>query len=128
MRTGTHERAPLGGTAAGGAEHGRWVFDYNAARDDDDEAGFTLTGTWLENLRPAQETCEQCHWPKKFVGNLDRDAPLRADYEAINERLGGANGLCIYQHRHRQRNRIALILRPHHPVAPVQQGLLLLEE
>ena len=25
---------------AGGAEHGRWVFDYNAARDDDDEAGF----------------------------------------------------------------------------------------
>jgi hypothetical protein len=26
----------------------------------------------IENLRPAQETCEQCHWPKKFVGNLDR--------------------------------------------------------
>ena len=25
---------------AGGAEHGRWVFDYNAAREDDDEAGF----------------------------------------------------------------------------------------
>jgi hypothetical protein len=25
---------------AGGAEHGRWIFDYNAARDDDDEAGF----------------------------------------------------------------------------------------
>ena len=25
---------------AGGAEHGRWVFDYNVARDDDDEAGF----------------------------------------------------------------------------------------
>jgi hypothetical protein len=25
---------------AGGAEHGRWVFDYNAARDDDDEGGF----------------------------------------------------------------------------------------
>jgi hypothetical protein len=25
---------------AGSAEHGRWVFDYNAARDDDDEAGF----------------------------------------------------------------------------------------
>jgi hypothetical protein len=22
------------------AEHGRWVFDYNVARDDDDEAGF----------------------------------------------------------------------------------------
>ena len=25
---------------AGGAEHGRWVFDYDVARDDDDEAGF----------------------------------------------------------------------------------------
>jgi hypothetical protein len=25
---------------AGGAEHGRWVFDYNVVRDDDDEAGF----------------------------------------------------------------------------------------
>lgn len=28
--------------------------------------------TPIRNLRPAQETCEQCHWPKKFVGNLDR--------------------------------------------------------
>lgn len=28
--------------------------------------------TPIKNLRPAQETCEQCHWPKKFVGNLDR--------------------------------------------------------
>ena len=27
----------------------------------------------------------------EFVGNLDRSAPVRADYEAINERLGGAN-------------------------------------
>ncbi|HEY5910360.1 MAG TPA: NapC/NirT family cytochrome c [Verrucomicrobiae bacterium] len=26
----------------------------------------------IKNLRPAQETCEQCHWPKKFVGNLER--------------------------------------------------------
>ena len=24
--------------------------------------------TPVENLRPAQETCEQCHWPKKFYG------------------------------------------------------------
>jgi hypothetical protein len=22
----------------------------------------------IENLRPAQETCEQCHWPEKFFG------------------------------------------------------------
>lgn len=28
--------------------------------------------TPIKNLRPAQETCEQCHWPEKFVGNLDR--------------------------------------------------------
>jgi nitrate/TMAO reductase-like tetraheme cytochrome c subunit len=28
--------------------------------------------TPIENLRPAQETCEQCHWPAKFVGNLER--------------------------------------------------------
>jgi nitrate/TMAO reductase-like tetraheme cytochrome c subunit len=28
--------------------------------------------TPVANLRPAQETCEQCHWPQKFVGNLDR--------------------------------------------------------
>jgi len=29
--------------------------------------------TPIKNLRPAQETCEQCHWPQKFVGNLERD-------------------------------------------------------
>jgi nitrate/TMAO reductase-like tetraheme cytochrome c subunit len=28
--------------------------------------------TPIKNLRPAQETCEECHWPKKFFGNLDR--------------------------------------------------------
>ncbi len=28
--------------------------------------------TPIRNLRPAQDTCEECHWPKKFVGNLDR--------------------------------------------------------
>jgi nitrate/TMAO reductase-like tetraheme cytochrome c subunit len=28
--------------------------------------------TPVKNLRPAQETCEECHWPEKFVGNLDR--------------------------------------------------------
>jgi len=25
--------------------------------------------TPVENLRPARETCEQCHWPQKFVGD-----------------------------------------------------------
>jgi len=28
--------------------------------------------TPIRNLRPAQETCEQCHWPEKFTGDLDR--------------------------------------------------------
>ena len=28
--------------------------------------------TPIENLRPARETCEQCHWPQKFSGDLDR--------------------------------------------------------
>lgn len=28
--------------------------------------------TPIKNLRPAQETCEQCHWPQKFAGDLDR--------------------------------------------------------
>ena len=26
----------------------------------------------IENLRPAQETCEQCHWPRKFYGAAER--------------------------------------------------------
>jgi nitrate/TMAO reductase-like tetraheme cytochrome c subunit len=28
--------------------------------------------TPISNLRPARETCEECHWPQSFVGNLDR--------------------------------------------------------
>ena len=27
-----------------------------------------IPGT-IESLRPAQETCEQCHWPAKFFGS-----------------------------------------------------------
>ena len=30
--------------------------------------------TPLKNLRPAQDTCEKCHWPEKFHGNIDVDA------------------------------------------------------
>ncbi len=26
----------------------------------------------IKNLRPAQETCEQCHWPRKFYGAAER--------------------------------------------------------
>jgi len=28
--------------------------------------------TPVRNLRPARETCERCHWPEKFSGNIDR--------------------------------------------------------
>lgn len=28
--------------------------------------------TPIENLRPAQETCEHCHWPEKFFGGQQR--------------------------------------------------------
>jgi NapC/NirT cytochrome c family, N-terminal region len=28
--------------------------------------------TPVTSLRPAQDTCEKCHWPEKFTGNLDR--------------------------------------------------------
>ena len=27
--------------------------------------------TPVKNLRPARETCEKCHWPEKFNGNVD---------------------------------------------------------
>lgn len=29
--------------------------------------------TPVKNLRPAQDTCEKCHWPEKFHGNIDVD-------------------------------------------------------
>ena len=32
----------------------------------------TPIGTPIHNLRPARDTCEECHWPQSFVGNLDR--------------------------------------------------------
>lgn len=28
--------------------------------------------TPIKNLRPAQETCEQCHWPQQFGGQMDK--------------------------------------------------------
>ena len=29
--------------------------------------------TPVKNLRPAQDTCEKCHWPEKFAGNIQVD-------------------------------------------------------
>ncbi len=28
--------------------------------------------TPIHNLRPARETCQECHWPEKFSGNLEK--------------------------------------------------------
>jgi nitrate/TMAO reductase-like tetraheme cytochrome c subunit len=32
----------------------------------------TPIGTPIKNLRPSRDTCEECHWPQSFVGNLER--------------------------------------------------------
>jgi hypothetical protein len=28
--------------------------------------------TPIKNLRPARSTCDQCHWPERFIGGIDR--------------------------------------------------------
>ena len=55
--------------------------------------------TPVANLRPARETCEQCHWPTKFVGDRLKVLPGYADDEASTEqksvllmRVGGKQG------------------------------------
>ena len=54
--------------------------------------------TPIRNLRPAAETCEQCHWPQKFSGNLDRtfnyfqsDASNSPYSIRLSIRVGGAD-------------------------------------
>ena len=39
----------------------------------------------VHNLRPARETCEQCHWPEKFHGDIVRVVHDYADDEANTE-------------------------------------------
>jgi hypothetical protein len=39
----------------------------------------------VENLRPARETCEQCHWPEKFHGDRIKVKTKFADDEANTE-------------------------------------------
>jgi nitrate/TMAO reductase-like tetraheme cytochrome c subunit len=39
----------------------------------------------VENLRPARETCEQCHWPNKFVGDRLKVISTFSDDEANTE-------------------------------------------
>jgi nitrate/TMAO reductase-like tetraheme cytochrome c subunit len=36
--------------------------------------------TPIKNLRPARATCEQCHWPQKFIGNIDH-----TDYHYLSD-------------------------------------------
>jgi uncharacterized membrane protein YidH (DUF202 family) len=55
--------------------------------------------TPLHDLRPARDTCEQCHWPTKFVGDKLKVIKHYAEDEANTElttalllRVGGANG------------------------------------
>lgn len=55
--------------------------------------------TPLHDLRPARETCEQCHWPSKFHGDKLEITTTYADDEQNTElktavllKVGGANG------------------------------------
>jgi nitrate/TMAO reductase-like tetraheme cytochrome c subunit len=61
----------------------------------------------VENLRPARDTCEQCHWPEKFHGdkirrvyeyaedekNTESVTTLHVHVGGGNERLGIAQGI-----------------------------------
>jgi len=57
--------------------------------------------TPIENLRPARETCEHCHWPKKFFGSqLLENAHFSYDRDSSAEQIsfavktgGGGEGL-----------------------------------
>ena len=40
----------------------------------------------IQNLRPARETCEECHWPSKFTGDRLRVTTSYADDEANTEK------------------------------------------
>ncbi|MEE4305173.1 MAG: NapC/NirT family cytochrome c [Wenzhouxiangella sp.] len=55
--------------------------------------------TPLHNLRPARDTCEQCHWPTKFVGDklrietvFDEDENNTELRNAILLKVGGLEG------------------------------------
>ena len=53
----------------------------------------------IHNLRPARETCEQCHWPEKFVGDRLKVITRYAEDEKNTEnktvlllKVGGIEG------------------------------------
>ena len=37
----------------------------------------------VHELRPARETCEQCHWPQRFTGDRDLMAPFGATHMGL---------------------------------------------
>jgi hypothetical protein len=41
--------------------------------------------TPVHSLRPAQDTCEQCHWPQKFFGSIEQDHDYFLPDEANTE-------------------------------------------
>ena len=41
--------------------------------------------TPIRNLRPAQDTCEHCHWPQKFFGAIEQDHDYFLSDEANTE-------------------------------------------
>lgn len=43
----------------------------------------------VTDLRPARDTCEQCHWPEKFHGDVVRTVRSYADDEANTETVVG---------------------------------------
>jgi hypothetical protein len=56
--------------------------------------------TPLHDLRPARDTCEQCHWPSKFVGDklrvfkhIEEDEENTELTSALLLKVGGAGGL-----------------------------------
>jgi nitrate/TMAO reductase-like tetraheme cytochrome c subunit len=55
--------------------------------------------TPVHNLRPARDTCEQCHWPQKFVGDrlkvitrFDEDEENTEKKTVLLMRVGGISG------------------------------------
>lgn len=54
----------------------------------------------VEHLRPAQDTCEECHWPEKFHGKkvkqfvrYSNDDQLKPEIQEIALHIGGRNPL-----------------------------------
>ncbi len=42
----------------------------------------------IKNLRPARDTCEQCHWPQKFYGDRMKTSPhFNSDEQNTGERI-----------------------------------------